>query len=284
MTECYLDVHLRRRPQDVYALLKKVRYEIGGQTLEAYGGDVLRILASFEREAVVHVSDLDDGTCKVVMPLRLCTRALPLICLRFHEVRVHITLASLPDVEVLSRSLSVTYTYLDSDERRKLAQNEQVRDVFLKRNMNARVMSDGKSSQSVCLDSMCLGPAREIFVLVKQRQASVHKEPVRRLGLRVNEHMRHDMLDSVYTRRVFPHRFYGMDPAAIDRFLPPGTHLHVLPSDHTPTAEACSAALHDGDTRLVLDLLPGEYDLVVLARTFNVLTCSFGMAVLKYSV
>ncbi len=52
MGECYLDLLLDRHPMDPVALLTRVKYQIGGETLEEYGGDTLRIALSLACKSV----------------------------------------------------------------------------------------------------------------------------------------------------------------------------------------------------------------------------------------
>jgi hypothetical protein len=127
MGEVWCHVTMSSVPDDahVFDLIDEVTYEIGGQLIEQYNGAALKMLALFDARARPTIR----GNV-VIFPLRLCTSAntrvyLPLICLRFHEVKIGVKIANACDAtqRVLSKKLVISYIACDTNERRTRCQS-----------------------------------------------------------------------------------------------------------------------------------------------------------------
>jgi hypothetical protein len=135
-----------------YHLLKEVELEIGGISIVKHYGRWMHIWQELTRPAekdAIHDKMIGNRTDvvpsspgealaapgKLYVPLQFwfCNNyalAFPLIACQYHEVKVNITFASLPEVArgtglsavgALSADLYVDYVFLDNDERRKFA-------------------------------------------------------------------------------------------------------------------------------------------------------------------
>jgi len=99
-----------------YTLLEEIEFKIGGNTIEKFTGVSLEILAQFDHKAMYSQS----GNT-IVFPLSICTTALPIICLAYHELTISIKLSK--EAQLESHVLEIAYVYLDTNERRELIQN-----------------------------------------------------------------------------------------------------------------------------------------------------------------
>jgi hypothetical protein len=144
-----------------YTLLKKIEIEIGGQVIDTHYGEWLylweNLSASFDTSSKldgmlggnIGGSQTSATSCGgrpgvLYIPLQFwfCRNpglALPLIALQYHEVRVNVTLGAATDLvtkgnfanvsraaaalpQLKDMALYIDYVYLDTDERRRFAQ------------------------------------------------------------------------------------------------------------------------------------------------------------------
>ena len=131
------------------AAFDSIELEIGGQRIDKHHGDWLEAWAELtERNSSVRACQLGEGNgtlfqemagmggCAVdagaealnyTVPLQFWFNrnpglALPLIALQYHEVKVLTTFSAVDGVAGMSAELWVDYIYLDTDERRRFAQ------------------------------------------------------------------------------------------------------------------------------------------------------------------
>lgn len=145
ITDVFLEITLKKSGPTFYpaeALIQDIELEIGGQRIDKHYADWFRIYDSlFRKDAEAaqyrRMTDFVDGegagaVKRFYLPLifffnRSPGLALPLIALQYHEVKLHIQLASSVDgVSTSDADMSmqcyVDYVYLDTDERRRFAQ------------------------------------------------------------------------------------------------------------------------------------------------------------------
>ena len=298
MGECFFHVELdgpASRLSDPFELLERVEYVIGGAVVESYAGRALAAVATFDRLARPSVV----GNV-VVLPLRLCTSAasstwLPLVCLRFHEVKVRLTTPARLLGGVVSRTLHVETACLDSDERRRvcMADHHELR-VHPKASAEFRVDLEPLGGRAAVVDvdlTPWLGDTavRDLIVEVCPGPcgAGARKtwQPVSEISVHTQvERMR---LDAAMAGRAVPRHQYGID--AFDERC----FVYYLPFDNAPaepfaTATLRVAAANGLRLRIAFADLEGLQagggrvvaDVHVTARTFNAIRTSSGMAAL----
>ena len=139
--KCYLAVKMGSADNnsvndiiEAHNLIKSVELEIGGQQIDKQYGDWMTIwnelsLPEDKQTGYESMVTANSGeTLFIPLQFYFCTNpglALPLIALQYHEVRIKVELG---ENVVLSASgsdvkLWVDYVYLDTDERRKMAQS-----------------------------------------------------------------------------------------------------------------------------------------------------------------
>ena len=128
----YGDAQTILTAEAAHNLIESVELEIGGQQIDKQYGDWMQIWNELSlsedkqagyKDMVTKTSDTDAG--KVYIPLQFffCTNpglALPLIALQYHEVRIKVKFGS---TTFKGATLWVDYVYLDTDERRRMAQS-----------------------------------------------------------------------------------------------------------------------------------------------------------------
>eukprot|EP00798_Chlamydomonas_sp_ICE-L_P000402 gene402-1798_t len=288
----------------MYDAIESVEYKIGGEVIERYSGAALRMLATFDpraRPSFQRESGRYGGgdlmqphvdAMEVVMPLRLCTSTgsthnyLPLIRLRYHEVKVQVHFSRF----VEDPRLFASYVLLDNDERRALCHTPQVDlRIFQKMSLSRVVTIDkgnGGLPHPTLIDlSRVDCQVRDLIVTIRdsngQRSA---REPL--LGMRLlmgeGKHQRQMSMDGLMARRVIPRQYYGIN---IDHSPPP---IYYMPFDHTPLLDDdCTGSLDFGrvaPVQLELKLVPGDtYKIDIMFRTLNMLKTQRGMGELRLS-
>lgn len=151
VTDLWVEVTVKKSSsEDAYyvgeALIKEIELEIGGQRIDRYTGDWMRIYdelfrSSDEKAAYRELVDFEadepaDSIKRLYIPcLFFFTRspglALPLIALQYHEVKVNVTfnkaedIPGVTDVDInqwFTATMYASYAFLDTDERRRFAQ------------------------------------------------------------------------------------------------------------------------------------------------------------------
>ena len=125
--------------KDAHNLIKSVELEIGGQQIDKQYGDWMTIWNELslpedkQKGYESMVGAVQDEKIYIPLQFYFCTNpglALPLIALQYHEVRIKVEFgnlsaitASTPGSVPSTPKLWVDYVYLDTDERRKMAQS-----------------------------------------------------------------------------------------------------------------------------------------------------------------
>ena len=130
--KCYLEVDVPNNSansvSNIYDVIESVELEIGGQQIDKQDGkwmDVWNKLSlPIDKNSGFDSMTTGNSGDKLYIPLNFwfCTNpglALPLIALQYHEVRMKFKLGK----EVGNAKLWVDYVYLDTDERRRMAQS-----------------------------------------------------------------------------------------------------------------------------------------------------------------
>jgi Major capsid protein N-terminus len=110
----------------LYKLVDHIDLEIGGQTiehLEGYQLYMLSLMDIIERTKMLDVTDLT-----INIPFYFClnpNKALPLVALHYHIVEIKITPRKIIGIEHVTATpeLLISYTYLDTSERRYFSDN-----------------------------------------------------------------------------------------------------------------------------------------------------------------
>lgn len=146
ITDVILEITMKKTGDTAWpaeAVIDSVELEIGGQRIDKHYADWFRVYDSLfrkdeERAQYRRMTDFVDGESngtvkRFYLPLvfyfnRAVGLSLPLIALQYHEVKLNINFAaSVPGVASGEGDLGVQcyvdYVYLDTDERRRFAQN-----------------------------------------------------------------------------------------------------------------------------------------------------------------
>ena len=279
-------------------LIESVELEIGGQQIDKQYGDWMTLWneLSLSEDKQTGYESMVTGD-KVYVPLQFyfCTNpglALPLIALQYHEVRVKVTFGGVNGA-FDSAKLWVDYVYLDTDERRRMAQSSH---EFL----ITQLQSDGGNTVSGstektarlnfnhpvkelvwCIDS---GSGNKLGKLDTLQQLS--NEAVHRLTL--NGHDRMAPREGKYFTHVQPYQHHTRIPHTEANFTNTiGVYSFALKPEESQPSGSCNFSRID-NAQLVTkagDGLTGSSTatLKVFATNWNVLRIMSGMGGLAYS-
>jgi hypothetical protein len=130
----------------VFSWLDQLKLEVGGKLLESFGGDTLLACSLWNSNCVAYVDLSDPDTTTAVIQLSMfftdcLAKQLPLICLRFHKVKIRYKLADSIERHVISSQLSIRYTYLDGKARRSMVVGKHDYNVWIKQDMHAKLQT-----------------------------------------------------------------------------------------------------------------------------------------------
>jgi len=119
---------IKKDPSLIYKLVDCVELNIGGQHIERLEGYQLYMLSLMDKTEQNKNGMLDPNDLTLHLPFPFCLdtgRALPLIALQYHNVEVVLKPRALPLLQHVTATpeLLISYTYLDTNERRRFAKN-----------------------------------------------------------------------------------------------------------------------------------------------------------------
>lgn len=301
--ECFLhltskdlggNVFMSGRSDILPDLIERVEFEIGGQTIESFTGRTMAAIATFDFRA--EPSAL-GRVC--VVPLRLCTSAsndtfLPLVCLRFHEVNVRVTLVEKAAAEIEKVALHIEYVALDSFERQQTCQANHRLRIHPKSSAEALLTRPpppprtGNDEDSVAVELFPWLEEELVRDLIVDVDAARSPSALSiELEMSPGKYTELTRLDSIMASHVIPKHRYGIrgDSYSAKRFY--------IPFDSDPTAPLCASAMMFGKNRARMRIWFEDrachvddacgVRIHVTARTFNVLNTAAGLAGLAFA-
>ena len=276
------------KPNLGYNLISDVCLEIGGQQIDHHTSEWMRIWSELTlqegRYAGHNTMVCKSGTLasdqKVIVPLHFwfCRHdglSLPLIALQYHDVKVKIQIAEYADLvdsytsvpSMKSAELWCDYVFLDTDERRRFAQESH---EYLIEQVQSIVVSH--KSGTLNQDLMFNHPCKE-FIWRLDEDITYSK-----LGLMLNGNERFQPRSSNYFSLVQPYQHHTR--------IPHGQNIGVYsfslkPEEHQPSG-TCNMSRID-NVQLQFSGLGGSGNLHVYATNYNVLRITSGMGGLAFS-
>ena len=272
--KCYLEFDSPGNMSSIAALIDSVELEIGGQQIDKQTGkwmDTWNELSVSHDITYFNSMAFKDGTNKhVYVPLQFffCQNpglALPLIALQYHEVRIKVNLKN----STPAPKLWVDYIYLDTDERRRMAQSshellitqiQHQEESITNASLKPRLNFNHPCKELIWVtDDPCTGTAKLVL----------------------NGHDRFAERNAKYFQTVQPYQHHTRIPG-------PGKYIHVysfcLKPEEAQPSGSCNFSRID-NAQLVLDGLvsAGDKKLQVYATNWNVLRIMSGMGGLAYS-
>jgi hypothetical protein len=279
--KCYLEFN-SVTAASISALIDSVELEIGGQQIDKQTG---KWMDTWNELSVSHNIDtfnsmaFADGTDKrVYVPLQFffCQNpglALPLIALQYHEVRVKVNFIKGMGPKC---NLWVDYIYLDTDERRRMAQSSH--ELLI---TQLQYQEESVINSSIKPRLNFNHPCKELIWVTDEIPT-----PTAKAKLVLNGHDRFAERNAKYFQTVQPYQHHTRIPG-LDK------HIHVysfcLKPEEAQPSGSCNFSRID-NAQLVLDGLsynpaPSQPDkkVQVYATNWNVLRIMSGMGGLAYS-
>lgn len=296
--ECFYHLTLPTIPEDIYDIIENITLIYAGQEWETYNGQVLRILSTFDKKAKYTCKKNHDDTYTIVFPLRLCFSQdlhsnIPLIRSSYSELKVSIKLTKDIREQLRSQSLYVTYIFLDTNERFILGRDHEIhQSIWIKSCHKTSIKVDSVNSDEaepidVKIPLSLRGQIRDLIVYIKQKSTNlltdidiVYEEPLINMRFvvtttlsdksNVKEYTRQSY-NAIMARYVIPNHIYNTSVVS--------DPIYFMPFDHTPIDKNSTASINMNElntTTLIMKLLPGEYDIYIMSRRFNVLVSRNG--------
>ena len=249
--------------QNIADVISSVELEIGGQQIDKHYGEWMDVWneLSLPASKTDGWEEMTQGTGKVYIPLEFffCTNpglALPLIALQYHEVRLKFTLGA----KVSDATLWVDYIYLDTDERRRMAQSSH---ELLITQLQQQTESN---AQNVRLNFN--HPVKELVW-------KVDDQPPDTMKLSLNGHDRMAPREFKYFNKVQPYQHHTRIPSSNNI----GVYSFALKPEDSQPSGSCNFSRID-NSQLVAS---SSVSLTVWATNWNVLRIMSGMGGLAYS-
>jgi len=306
-----------------HALIKNVELEIGGQRIDKHYGDWLHIWNELSQTAghkygykqmVGEDTELTTATAaagtmdgaKLYVPLQFwfCRNpglALPLIALQYHEVKVNLEFRERADLYIgtpaaapslASASLYVDYVYLDTDERRKFAQQsheyliEQLQftgdESVANTNNKIKLNFNHPVKELVWVvqkDSNVAAGEKDYFNYTDGADPTTGKNPVTLAKLQLNGHDRFSERAGSYFDLVQPYQHHENVPESR------GINVYsfgLKPEEHQPSGTCNMSRIDTATLQLTLSSAAAA-KVRVYAVNYNVLRIMSGMGGLAYS-
>ena len=294
-----------------HAMIDYIELEIGGQRIDKHYGHWMEVWAEltepnptgssantddgligaftkFQRMACaggVTTDDKSPGVISVPLQFWFCRNpglALPLIALQYHEVKIKIAFSAALDNSGKT-SLYVDYIYLDTDERRRFAQQSH---EYLIEQVQHQNLTESKSHElnfnHPVKELIWTGPKTWTSGGTAGEVSSTVLNKGEQYTLKLNGHDRFSARDRLYFTRtqVWQHHtgYGGMgsvkakDGIAVYSFA-------LKPEEHQPSG-TCNFSRIDNAR---LDLQTTKQELEMYAVNYNVLRIMSGMGGLAYS-
>lgn len=339
----YIEIQLKKSGTTWYpaeAVLSQVELEIGGQRIDRVYSDWLRIYdelfrrddkkAVYKRLVDFHPNDPVGTVKRFYVPLNFfftgqtpvgggnAGLALPLLALQFHEVRITITFAEASAVagvnsDTLSADVYIDYIYLDTEERRRVAQQSTemlITQVQYTGDESVTIDTSTRKSQNVRLNFnhptsllawVVKGSTHGVYSAADLANAGTTQEayaPLYSARLQLNGSDRFSERYGSYFNKVQPFQHLGASPAAgiyaysfalkPDEPAQPSGSLNLSRIDTATLALTFKAASVANvanvlDEATTLAAAASLNKLSVYAVNYNVLRILSGMGGLAYS-
>ena len=298
-----------------HALMEYIELEIGGQRIDKHYSEWLEIWSELTLPAEKAVgyshmvgkmqteNALMTGGMIYVPLMFFFNRnpglALPLIALQYHEVKINIQFREFlklvkgpdgtpVDKKDLKASLYVDYIYLDTDERRRFAQDAHDRLIDQLQFTGDESISAGQTNVKLRMNFN--HPVKELIFVVQDEEASDDNdyfnfkgvddgEPVKMAKLQLNGHDRFSERPGSYFRLVQPYQHHTRVPQK---------HIYVYsfamkPEDHQPSGTCNFSRIDNATLHLTLADNIKASKVKIFAVNYNVLKIMSGMGGLAYS-
>lgn len=272
-----------------HKLLKTMELEVGGQTIDKQYGEWLSAWADLtmpaEKKAtfdkMIGQKQTVGQTLYIPLEFYFCTNpglALPLIALQYHEIRLKFDFASAAECggsaadEMGDCSLYVDYIYLDTDERRRMAQSSHEFLITQLQYNGGDTMDNGRCKARLNFNH----PVKELVWLCKNGSGDAVKGGKTKLTL--NGHDRFDERDAEYFNWVQPFQHHTRCPSG-----QVNVYSFALKPEESQPSGSCNFSRIDNAQLQITDADSTADTLAVYATNWNVFRVMSGMGGLAYS-
>ncbi len=276
-----------------FELIDEVQLEIGGQLIDRQYGEWMNIWCELTHseskwKQLQKIIEGDVNKTKQYIPLQFnfCRDigvALPLIALQYHEVKISFRVTQKntgSSAEIKQACVYVDYIYLDSEERRRFAQNT-----------HEYLIEQTQSNTDLGIEANCMNryelnfnhPVKElIWVHNKEDPDSkfVYNESTEAAIIKLNGHDRLDKRQSDYFRDVQRYQHHtGSEKAGHPIYV---YSFALNPEEHQPSG-TCNFSRIDNALLEIDAKASASGTTNIYAVNYNVLRIMSGMGGLAYS-
>ena len=288
--------------KDAHNLIESVELEIGGQQIDKQYGDWMTIwnqlsIPDDKRNGYERMVATDDGKIYIPLQFYFCQNpglALPLIALQYHEVRIKIKftnnlsdyLGTVPHVK-----LWVDYVYLDTDERRLMAQTSHEY-LITQLQVDSSHIMEPNIPKTIRLNFN--HPVKELIWIVDHDDNNSpshlgHMGSLVKLSndtdhkITLNGHERAVPREGRYYSHVQPYQHHTCIPSDLEFGGKINVYSFALkPEEQQPSGSCNFSKIDNAQLKTKAQLMTGQASLKVFATNWNILRIDNGVGGLAY--
>ena len=251
-----------------------VKLNIGGQPIDSYSGDAMRVFANDTKTKV------DIHGSRVFIPLNFFFQNnpqhfIPLVAMQYHDVVMYVILNGHSHQQKVS-SIALMYKaiFVDTEERRYLttASLERIIYTTVEQKYTNIIVDSNNCNATLGLDMRLFKHiVKDVFIHLKPHflyEKKEDQEPLHKIELQYNK-MATFEFDPILTRRIIPRELHGIDNQEL---------IYYIPMD-----DSCNfSRIEYVDIKLAF-AIKGTFDVHVLCKINNVMRIMAGMAGLAHA-
>ena len=259
-----IDFEFEPTQDDVFNSVNIVKLEIGGQSFDAYSGDVMRVFANFKKYNV----EIQES--RVFIPMAFFFQNnphlyIPLIALQCNTVIISVIFK--PNHRVANMAVMYKAIFLDTNERRYFttASHQRIICVTVEQAYTNIIIDSNNLKATLELDKKKFeNVLQDLIIYLKPHFNTNTKEPLHKIELRYNKGATLGF-EPILTRKMIPRELYGIDD----------NHelIYYIPMDNT-----CNLSRIQTVELELAFAIKGVYDVVVICQVNNVMRIVTGMA------
>ena len=266
-------------------IIKKFQIFSGGQLISSYDNDYMKIHNYINKKGddynlYKNLIQLDDGCLIIPLLFWFCKEpqsALPLIALQYHEIEIKLEFESLENIyngkeEIqVSGSLMVDYIYLDTDERKRFAQ--QPHEYLIEQvQVNEYPIKELKESYKINFNHPC----KELFWITKKDNKYVNN--LTNVNIQLNGQDRIKQKDPIYYNKIQPYQFNRRSMKGLYSYS-----FSLNPKDNFQASGSCNFSRIDNSQIVCEHKQIDNSNIKIYGINYNVLRIMSGMGGVAYS-
>jgi len=265
-------------------IIKKFQIFIGGKLISSYDNDYMKIHNYINKKGDDYnlyksLIQLDDGHLVIPLLFWFCKEpenALPLIALQYHEIEIKLEFESLENIyngkkEIqISGSLMIDYIFLDTDERRRFAQQSH-KYLIEQVQVNEYPIKELNESYKIIFNHPC----KELFWVIKKDNEYINNLTNVNIQLNGQDRIKQD---PIYYNKIQPYQYNRRSMKGLYSYS-----FSLNPKDNLQPSGSCNFSRIDNSQIVCKHKQIDNSRIKIYGINHNVLKIISGMGALAYS-